>query len=184
MPGARASHDDRLLDALASLPETTFAATIWRVVNAMRSPVDGSRGSGRWNIRTSEVLYCSLEADGALAEIHYQINRGNTIFPSRLTHVLYEVRVELPKLLDLSNPGVLTSLGIDRDRYQEILYSHTQRVGEAAGFLGFEGIIVPNARHRSNNLVIFIENVDLDSFVIGDSTEVDWQTWRTAKGLI
>ena len=64
------------------------------------------------------------------------------------------------------------------DRYSEILYSKTQEVGDAVAFLGIEAIIVPNARHQSNNLVIFMQNIDLDKIEIGKNTSVDWTAWR------
>ena len=153
------------------------------MVNAIRSPIDGSRGSGRWNLRTSEVLYTALEADGALSEIHFHLSRGNPIFPSRMEHKLFELNANFAKTLDLSDTKLLSSLGIDLDRYKELLYSETQKVGEAVGFLGFEAMIVPNARHRSNNLVVFTQNFDLDAIEIAASTDVDWREWREAKGL-
>ena len=65
----RASHDVTLLDALADLPETNFEGEFWRVVHGSRSPIDGSKGAGRWNRRESEVLYCALKKDGAISEI-------------------------------------------------------------------------------------------------------------------
>lgn len=181
MTPERTGHDDRLLDALTCLPEATFSGAIWRVVNAIRSPIDGSRGSGRWNAADSQVLYTSLEADGALSEIHFHISRANPIFPSRMKHNLFQLTTELAKVLDLSDPSVLSSLGIDMSRYSEILYSKTQVVGEAVAFLGFEAIIVPNARHSGNNLVIFLQNIDLDAIAVGTETPVDWTAWRLRR---
>ena len=84
MAGRHAGHDVDLLDALAELPETAFDGTLWRVVHGGRSPLDGSKGAGRWNVRESEVLYCALERDGALSEIHFHISRQQPVFPSRL----------------------------------------------------------------------------------------------------
>lgn len=181
MPPGRISHDDRLLDALASLPETIFAGTIWRVVNAMRSPLDGSRGAGQWNLRTTEVLYNAFESDGALSEIQFHISRGQSVFPSRLKHTLHEMTAELSKVLDLSDPRLLGSLGVDMNRYTEMLYQKTQIVGEAVAFLGFEAIIVPNARHQSRNLVIFMQNIGLDAIEARHQTDFDWHAWRAAR---
>lgn len=181
MSSWHSSHDDRLLDALTSLPEVPFSGTMWRVVNAMRSPIDGSRGSGRWNSDDSQVLYTSLEADGALSEIHFHISRANPIFPSRLKHNLFQLTAELAKVLDLSDPSMLSSLGVDMSRYSEILYPKTQVVGEAVAFLGLEAIIVPNARHQSNNLVFFMQNIDLDAIEIGEEVSVDWAAWRLGR---
>lgn len=178
MPSGRSSHDDRLLDALTSLPETSFSGPVWRVVNAMRSPIDGSRGSGRWNSDINEVLYTSLESNGALSEIHFHISRGNPIFPSRLKHNLVQLTAEFARVLDLSDPSMLTSLDVDMARYSEILYSKTQEIGDAVAFLGIEAIIAPNARHQSNNLIVFMQNIDLEMIEIGEMTSADWTAWR------
>ena len=162
MPVRRSSHDVTLLDALNDLPEVPFAGDLWRVVNGARSPLDGSKGAGRWNLRESEVLYCALEKDGALSEIHFHISRQQSVFPSRLTSTAHRLRAQLGRTLDLSDKGILVRLGVDLSHYTEILYDQTQKIGEAGNFLGFEGMLVPNARHESINLVVFPQNCDLD----------------------
>ena len=69
--------------------------------------------------------------------------------------------VKLNKVLDLTDPEVLTSLGIDRrdlllDR-TEIggAYDMTQIIGNIANKYGFDGIIAPSAQTSGTNLIIF-----------------------------
>ncbi len=178
MAGRRAGHDVDLLDALAELPETAFDGTLWRVVHGGRSPLDGSKGAGRWNVRESEVLYCALERDGALSEIHFHIARQQSVFPSRLRSTVHRLRAGFGKVLDLSDMGLLQRLGVDPARYREIVYVDTQRIGEAVGFLGFEAMRAPNARHPSDNLVIFPANCDLDAIEPIEADDIDWAEWR------
>ncbi len=178
MNARRASHDVRLLDALTAFSAGHFKGYLWRVVHGNRSPIDGSKGAGRWNVRESEVLYCALEEDGALSEIHFHISRGQSVFPSRLRSWVYKLEVSFERVLDLSDTSVLARLGIDLSRYHELLYSETQKIGEATGFLGYETLIVPNARHSSNNLVVFPANTDLDALYEVSKTRVKWEAWR------
>ncbi len=177
----RAGHELGLLDALAELPETVFDGTFWRVVHGARSPLDGSKGAGRWNLRDSEVLYCALERDGALAEIFFHINRQQSVFPSRLRSTVHRMRGRFGKAIDLSDMAQLERLGVDPARYREILYRDRQRIGEAVGFLGFEAMRVPNARHPSDNLVVFPANCDPDAIERLQADAVDWADWRRKR---
>ncbi|MCY4394910.1 MAG: RES family NAD+ phosphorylase [Rhodospirillaceae bacterium] len=182
MAGRRAGHDLSLLDALAELPETAFDGTFWRVVHGARPPLDGSKGAGRWNVRESEVLYCALERDGALSEIYFHVNRQQSVFPSRLRSTVYRMRGRFDKVIDLSDMALLERLGVDPARYREIVYRDTQRIGEAVGFLGFGAMRVPNARHPSDNLVVFPANCDLDAIERLEADPVDWADWRRKRG--
>jgi len=180
MSARRSSHDVALLDALSELPEVPFAGDLWRVVNGVRSPLDGSTGAGRWNVRESEVLYCALEKDGALSEIYFHINRQQSVFPSRLTSTVHRLEATFDRTLDLTDRQRLSRLGVDLNRYTEILYDQTQKIGEAVNFLGFEAMLVPNARHESTNLVVFPQNCDLDEISLAEAADVDWSVWRSA----
>ena len=129
-------------------------------------------------MRDSEVLYCALERDGALSEIFFHINRQQSVFPSRLRSTVHRMRAGFGKVIDLSDIDLLERLGVDPTRYREIVYRDTQRIGEAVGFLGFEAMRVPNARHPSDNLVIFPANCGLDAIERLEADAVDWADWR------
>ena len=88
--------------------------------------MDGSKGAGRWNLRESEVLYCSLEKDGALSEINFHISRQNSVFPSLLNSVIHRLNARFEYTLDLSNMALLEELGVNSSQYTEILYEQTQ----------------------------------------------------------
>ena len=181
MSPRRWSHDISLLDALSELPEVPYEGDLWRVVNGVRSPLDGSKGAGRWNLRESEVLYCALEKDGALSEIYFHINRQQSVFPSRLTSAVHRLHAKFGRTLDLSDIDLLSRYGVDADLYTEILYDQTQKIGEAVNFLGFEAMLVPNARHSSTNLVVFPQNCDLNEINSFEARDVDWTAWRTSQ---
>lgn len=154
MTAEQSGHGILLLDTLNDLPAVPFNGTVWRVVNGARSPLDGSKGAGRWNLRESEVLYCSLEKDGALSEMNFHISRQNSVFPGLLNSVIHRLNACFEYTLDLSNVALLEKLGVNRSQYTEILYEQTQKIGEAVNSLGFEAMRVPNARHKSVNLIV------------------------------
>ena len=181
MAARRPSHSVALLDALGELPESSFEGTFWRVVHGTRSPLDGSKGAGRWNVRESEVLYCALEREGALSEIDFHIRRAQPVFPSRLESFVYRMRASFGKVIDLTDSHLLAKLGVDTARYGELLYDATQGIGEAVGFLGFEAMRVPNARHPSVNLVIFPANCGLDTIENLQNEPIDWSSWQRTR---
>ena len=68
---------------------------------------------------------------------------------------------------------------MDAERYSALDYSRTQAIGDAAHFLGFDGLIVPSARCESLNLILFMDRIDLDEELAVTAPEpVDWQAWR------
>lgn len=171
------AHDDRLLDALAAIAPVAYSSNVWRVVRKGRSPLDGSRGAGRWNPADLSVLYCAQEADGALSEIHFHLSRGQPVFPSRMEHALHEMKTALVRTLKFVDLGRLAALGVEAARYREILYDRTQAIGAAAAFLGFDGLIAPGARHASANIVIFLDNAAPGAIEAISSAPVDWPGW-------
>ena len=181
MAPARRAHDDRLLDALAAIKPARFEGAVWRVVREGRSALDGSRGAGRWNPAHLSVLYCSTEADGALAEIHFHLSLGQPVFPSRLRHALFELRATAKKTLKLADMTALKTLGVEADRYKEMLYPRTQEIGDAAAFLGYDGLIAPSARYAGANLVLFLDNIGADALAVVAERPVDWAEWRRGR---
>ena len=181
MSGSHRGHDDRLLDALDELERHAFEGRAWRVVREGRSPLDGSRGSGRWNLSELCVLYTALDPDGALSEIHFHISRNQPIFPSRIRHELCELSTTTDQTLILADMDALVQLGVEKERYTEILYSRTQEIASAAAFMGFDGLIAPSARHNCNNLVLFLDNYNLEGIEVVSQAPIDWNAWQEKR---
>ena len=178
MSGARRAHDDRLLDALGEIEGEVYAGPMWRVVREGRAVFDGSRGSGRWNPSDLSVLYGAKEPDGAVAETHFHLSQGQSVFPSRMRHVLHELVVLTGRTLVLANISQLVALGVEEARYSEILYARTQEIADAAAFIGFDGIIAPSARWSCENVVLFLDAFNLEDARVVGETPVDWKAWR------
>jgi hypothetical protein len=175
MPAAR-SHDRVVLDALEALDPEPFRGTVWRVTRRGREPLRGAAAHGRWSSSGEfEVLYTSLVREGALAEIGYRLSL-QPVWPSRIEHEIHTIDVQSERNLRFPDTASLAPLGVDAARYRSFDYSATQAIAAAANFLGFDGLIVPNARFACSNLVIFIERAP--ELTLIDTKRVDWDDWR------
>ncbi len=177
MTGARRARDHRLLDALGTLEPEPFEGTAWRVVRFGRPPLQGSSARGRWSPGHFDVLYTSLEPDGARAEAYFHLAR-QPVFPAHLRYRLYELTIKTKQTLRLASTEALFRLDVEEARYRELYYDRTQAISDAARFMGFDGLIVPNARWDCLNLVIFTDAVDLDEIEIEERSAIDWNLWR------
>lgn len=124
------------------------------------------------------MLYTSLERDGAIAEV-YAMLRLQPVFPS-VEFQVHQLNVSVNQVLNLSDLAMLADLGLPSERYREREYGKAQEIADAAYFLGFEGLIVPNARWSCSNLVLFTDRIEPGCLTVDESTSesVDWGDWH------
>lgn len=173
----RRPRDLALLDALDAHAGVPFEGAVWRIVRAERNPTQGYPAGARWDPGTFDVLYTSLEREGALAEIYYHLSR-QPVFPSKLQSVLYELRVRTKKTLLLADMAALEHLGVESETYLSLAYDRCQEIGDAAAFLGFDGLLVPSARWKCRNLVLFTDRLGSDDLTVIRREDVDWHAWK------
>ncbi|MGF1611363.1 MAG: RES family NAD+ phosphorylase [Kiloniellales bacterium] len=155
---------------------------VWRVAREKRDALRGARAGGRWDDGTFDVLYTSLDADGAIAELNYHLSKGLPVVPSRVRYFLHRIEVSLEAVLDLSDPAELERLGVDMARFGRLSYAErdqeyptTQQIAEVASFLGFDAVLVPNARWSCSNLIVFTEKVGPEQMTAEETTgPIDW----------
>ncbi len=173
-----AVRDPALLDALDTRPLRTFQSRVWRVVRVGRDPVEPSRAGGRSDRGSFDVLYTSLEADGAIAEMDYHL-RLQPVFPSEYRAEVHELEVATERALYFDYLDELAPLGIDPAEYRQPLYSRSHEIGDAAAFLGVAALIVPSARWPCQNAVVMLDVEPAPPIVaVLDSREVDFMKWR------
>ena len=171
------SHDVELLDVLSDITPIELETEAWRMVVKDRSPLHASTAPGRWGDKQTPVLYTSLERAGSAAEIHYHLSQ-QPVWPSRIRHQMCRLQVVGSNILDLTSDKALRGLGIDLKAYQKPLYHRTQAVGAAASFLGFNGLLSPNARHTSVNLTLFFDNCPIDDVSVLSVEDMNWAEWK------
>lgn len=178
--------DSDLIDALEACAPISLKQSLWRVVRDKRDPCQCSKPGGRWDDESVEVLYTAHERDGALAEMHFHLRKGQPVIPPKIRYRLHELQSNLENVLDLSDRSLLTDLGVDMAKFGQMTYVNkdheyvrTQIIGETANFLGFNAILVPNARWNCNNIVLFCDSLVPDQL---DEREdhgiVDWKSWE------
>ena len=177
MIGRGSVHDRSILDALEAIDPERFIGEVWRVARKGRDALHGSAANGRWSPSGGEfeVLYTSLERDGALAEIGYRLSL-EPVWPSRIEHEVHLVEVETERTLKFADIESLAPLGVAVARYHTFEYQATQAIAAAAYFLEFDSLIVPSARFPCANLVIFAERAT--GLTLRNSQAVDWDSWR------
>jgi hypothetical protein len=179
MAPPRRARDLDLLDALDACPREKFSGKTWRVVREGRDPLLGAASKSRWCDGDFDVLYTSLECDGALAEVHAYISL-QPVFPSRMRWRDYEIAAATEKTLVFADLSALGRVGVAAATYRERDYARTQAIADAAIFLGFDGLIAPSARWACQNLVLFTDRLAPDSLAVtrqGDAP-IDWSAWR------
>ena len=177
MAEERRARDHRLLDALGELGAEPFKGKVWRVAREGRAPLQPSMAPGRWSPGDFDVLYTSLEREGAFAEAYFHLSR-QPVFPNELRFSLHELTITTRQTLSLPTLDILVRLGVDETRYREVLYEQTQAIGDAARFMGFDSLLVPNARWEGLNLVVFSDAFQPGEIDIVRSENVDWAGWR------
>ena len=158
MSDGRKARDLELLDAIDKLARTVFEGQVWRVVRASRDVLQASAVGARWDPGSFDVLYTSLDRDGALEEVYFHLSR-QPVFPS-IPFQLHKIRVTARKVLSLEDTQLLQQLGVDVKNYANMDYSRTQAIADVAFFLGFDGLIVPSARSQYKNLILFADHVE------------------------
>lgn len=177
-------HDRELLDRLEEIDGMSLGSKYYRVGRAGRDPTRGYAANGRWSKANElEVLYTAAVADGALAEIGYRMAL-EPIWPSRIRHEIAELSIHLENVCDLTDFTDLEALGVDTARYESHEYRETQAISAAARFLEFDAILVPNARHDCNNLVVYTDLVDAAAIEALSIEEVDWNCWRSKNRML
>ena len=160
--------DPDLLEQLEGCAERPFEGTVYRVVWADGSPVQGSTvARGRWNSPDGgfEVLHTSLQSDGAGTEFE----AFWSLFEQRPDRpaLNWKLRVRLRRVVELEFEQ-LAELGVPQAEYEGRDYSRTQEISDALSYLGCDGLIVPSARHDGRNLILFMNNLGKDCFVHED----------------
>lgn len=143
-------------------PAIKLSSTVYRIVRSGVDPLS-TRGSklngGRYNAPGVDgVLYASLEKATAVAEIAKGLTaRGVNpkIFGPR-DWWLYEIELDVSKVLDLTDPKVLAHLQISAGSLLTDDVHVTQQIGKQALDAGFQAILAPSATRKGKNVVILL----------------------------
>jgi RES domain-containing protein len=176
------ARDIELLDAIDAFKKEPFSQPVWRITRAGYDPLLGNVSNSRWCNGTFDVIYTSLEREGALAEI-YALLSMQPVFPSKDQRFVHKLIVRANETLRIADVQMLAKLGVDISRYSTRDYVRTQEIADAAYFLGFDGLIAPSARYKGLNAMVFTDKLTPNQIEIieSDVEAVDWKAWRGRK---
>ncbi len=182
MGDLRKARDLALLDAIDACKREPFERPVWRVVKEARDPLQGAPTTSRWCDGTFDTLYTSFERDGAIAEIRALL-MSQPVFPSKVRWFAHRISARCRRTLRLADMPTLAKLGVDTGNYKSRDYRRTKDIADAAYFLDFDGLVVPNARWNCLNLIVFTERIapaDIRTEERED-TPIDWSAWKRAR---
>lgn len=144
---------------LAQIPPRTVQATVYRHValgHGALATTGSLKQGGRWNPPGEfGAVYTSLNESTARAELRRSAQRRG-VEPSDLApRELVLLRVNLTRVLDLTDPRILSKLGLKPEDLLQNDWARTQEIARAAWGAGFEGVFVPSAAGSGDNLAIF-----------------------------
>jgi RES domain-containing protein len=121
---------------------------------------DGAkRFGGRWNPPGSfPVIYTALDEPTALAELAKSASRSAIPVEKLRDRRIAVIQVVLAKILDLTDPVVRATLGVELGDILAEDPTTAQRLGAAAHALGYEGVLAPSAASQGVTLAIFADN--------------------------
>jgi RES domain-containing protein len=99
-----------LLKRLEALETGIWDGLAWRHMFADNPPTRVNESGARWNPPGVPAIYCSLDRTTALAEGDYALS-AQPLTPT-VKRTVYNLRVHLEKVLDLSSPSILLGLGV------------------------------------------------------------------------
>jgi RES domain-containing protein len=154
-------YDPTLLDQLEALEPRPWRGTVWRHMFADYPPDRPNTTGARWNPPETAAIYTSLDRSTAVAEGDHAVAM-QPIRP-RAKRTVYEVRVQVDAMLDLTDRDLLRAVGVDDAELTAIPSRACQTVGGATAWLERDGLLIPSARADGANLVIFVNLLDPDA---------------------
>lgn len=135
------------------------------------------RAGGRFNPPHSfPVVYLCTTHPCVKAELTRQAERQRIAMADLLPREVWEVRVALEKVLDLTDTTVLGELGLAPDALVRDSHELTREIGEAAYEQGFQAIRSPSATGVDDVLAVFVEKLGIavvDVALIAEWADVD-----------
>lgn len=168
----------RLVAAVDQLEPVAYTAPAYRHLAARWNPLSGAgarSAGGRWNPPESfATLYLAVEPKTAIAEFQRMAARVGRAPADFLPRRLYRYDVQLATLLDLRLPHGRAVLNLTDDQLLRDDPSACQAIGDAAQYVGREGIIAPSATGSGTVLAVFFDRLQPDSLV----RPRDFEAWE------
>jgi RES domain-containing protein len=158
-----------LVQRVEAAPLVGFHDLAYRHVSVGTDPLSGVGArinGGRWNPPDSySTLYFGLGEETVFAEWARAAARQGLAPEDFLPRNLHTVNLDIDELLDLRTPDAREAVGLTEAMMEAEDQSACQEVGNAAHYLGREGLIVPSATGVGLVIALFNENLGPNSSI-------------------
>lgn len=143
-------------EIIEALPAREWTGTVYRVMFLNYPPDRENTVGARWNPPEVAAIYTSTIAETAIAEINYHMSVQPRPFRPDLKRTLYEIQVHLDAVVDL-NAAIpdLEAAGFSKDKLFANDMTASQAIGRTVTWFDRDGLLVPSARGKGPNLVIY-----------------------------
>lgn len=173
--------DHQFLARVDALDPIALSTQVFRHVAHDRHPLSGAGArlhGGRWNPPDSfATLYLALERQTTVSEFYRLAARQGRSPEDFLPRRMYRYEVALSAVLDLRDPAARASVELGEAELRANDAAKCQQVGEAAHYLGLEGILAPSATGKGKGtvLAVFFDRLHADSQI----RDIDHEPWTT-----
>lgn len=168
-----------LVARVDALGATALETVAFRHVTVGANPRSGTGArihGGRWNPPNSfATLYLGLDVETVADEFHRMARRQGLRPDDFLPRELHRFDVRLAAVLDLREAEARRAVDLSDRQLRADDPGRCQEIGEAAHYVGLEGILAPSAAGPGTVLAIFLEKLRPGSLLEPLSSEA-WDT--------
>lgn len=169
--------DPQLLARVDALDPLALSTQAFRHVAHDRHPLSGAGArlhGGRWNPPDSfATLYLALERQTTVSEFYRLAARQGRAPEDFLPRRLCRYEVTLSAVLDLQDLTARASVDLGEAELKANDATRCRQIGEAAHYLGLEGILAPSATGEGTVLAVFFDRLHADSQI----RDIDHEPW-------
>ena len=142
--------DEDLVQRVDDLGTTAWSSTAYRYTSPRRDPLSGSGArlfGGRWPRGAFAVVYLAHPLAACLAELRRSAELTNLSVSDALVsgRTLHTVQAHDVQVLDLTSEPSRSAIGLEIGDIADDDWTACQAVGQAADFLGYQGVLAPSA---------------------------------------
>lgn len=143
--------DEDLVQRISDLGTTTWSGTTYRHTAPRRDPLSGTGArlnGGRWNPRGAfAAIYLAHPGAACIAELERMAELTNVSVADalRVGRTLHTIEAHQVRVLDLTSQTSQSAIGLEVGDIADDDHTACQAIGQAADFLGYQGVLAPSA---------------------------------------
>jgi RES domain-containing protein len=156
-----------LIQLLATVRSQKLSLRAYRSASPGYSPLSGEGArliGGRWNPPNSfPVLYAASDVGAAAWEVFRTARRYDLEAAQLLPRILWTIEIQLERVLDFTDAAVRDAAHLPIPVITDDDIRLCQAYGDAAHYLGIEGILAPSNAGAGSTVAVFINRLGSQS---------------------